>query len=81
MDAVEGRQGKPGPRTSPGRALVGVLERWQAAGAVWRVVDRREDQVSVVLLRCDAGEEVDRLTSGDPDWLAFLDGRTGSEDS
>jgi hypothetical protein len=80
MGAVEGRHGEPGQGASPGRALIEVLVRWQDAGAVWRVVDRHEDQVSVALLRCDGGEEVDRLTSGDAAWLAFLDGEKGSED-
>ena len=67
----------PGPR---GAELVAALERWQLSGGTWRVVARRSDRVTVALLRCDGGEEVDRLGSGDPEWLAHLDGRDGSED-
>jgi hypothetical protein len=36
--------------------------------------------VTVALLRCDAGEEVERLTSGDPAWLAYLAGRDGTDE-
>jgi hypothetical protein len=36
--------------------------------------------VTVALLRCDGGEEVDRLGSGEPEWLEHLAGRDGSED-
>jgi hypothetical protein len=31
--------------------------------------------VTVALLRCDGGEEVDRFTSDDPRLLAFVDAR------
>jgi hypothetical protein len=34
----------------------------------------------VALLRCDGGEEVERLASDDPEWMAYLDGREGSQD-
>lgn len=63
-----------------GAELVSTLNRWQDSGAVWRVVERRSSWVTVALLRCDAGEEVERLTSSEPLWLAFLDGRRSSED-
>jgi hypothetical protein len=43
-------------------------------------VDRSSTQVTVALCRCDGGEEVGRLVSGDPDLLALLSGRTSSED-
>jgi hypothetical protein len=36
--------------------------------------------VTVSLRRCDGGEEAERFTSGDPELLAFLDGRLSSED-
>lgn len=63
-----------------GAELVRALARWQDSGAVWRVLERRPSRVTVAFLRCDGGEEVERLTSGNPLWLAFLDGRDSSED-
>ena len=57
-----------------------VLQRWADAGAIWRVVGRRRDSVTVGLYQCDGGEEVDRITSADPALLRFLAGRTSSED-
>ncbi len=65
---------------STGAGLVRALVRWHAAGAVWRVVDRQSEEVTVALLRCDGGEEVERLSSADPVWLAYLTGGSGSED-
>ncbi len=75
-----------GPRTDRGAPggepddPVAVLRRWQDAGGVWRVVARTEKSAVVALLTCTGGEEVDRLTSGDPELLAFLTGRTSSEE-
>ena len=63
-----------------GEDLVAKLQRWYAAGAVWRVVARSADEVSVALLRCDGGEEVERITSGAPAWLDYLSARDVSED-
>ena len=54
---------------------VGTLVRWEDHGAVWRVVERTPSQVTVALYRCDGGEEVERMVSGDPELLAFVDGR------
>lgn len=67
-------------RTPGGAALVAGLRRWEQSGAVWRVVGRSPSSVTVALLRCDGGEELDRLSSGAPEWLDFLRGRTGSDD-
>ena len=61
------------------RDLVAVLQRWQDSGASWQVVARSSSSVTVALLRCDGGEEVDRLTSGDPELRAFVAGRDTSE--
>jgi hypothetical protein len=63
-----------------GEDLVATLRRWYAAGAVWRVVAREADEVTVALLRCDGGEEVERITSGAPVWLDYLATRDASED-
>lgn len=59
---------------------VDVLTRWEAAGAVWRVVARRGDAVTVALCQCDGGEEVSRLTSSEPGLIAYLAGRSTSEE-
>ena len=56
------------------------LQRWQDAGGVWRVVARSPSRVTVALCRCDAGEEVERLTSSHPGTVALLAGRDSSED-
>ena len=63
-----------------GAGPVAVLRRWEDLGAVWRVVGRGREGVTVALCRCDGGEEVERLTSDDADLLAHLAGRTSSED-
>lgn len=65
---------------SAGDDLVASLRRWQDSGALWRVVARGEGRVTVGLFTCDGGEEVQRLTTVDPEVLAFLCGRDSSED-
>ncbi len=59
---------------------VSVLQRWEDSGAIWRVVGRRADRVTVGLYQCTGDEEVDRFTSGDPELLRFLGDRRSSED-
>jgi hypothetical protein len=54
------------------RDYVAELIRWQDAGATWQVVARTSRGVTVALLRCDGGEEVDRFTSDDLRLLAFV---------
>ena len=65
------------PRT--GKVLIRTLIRWQVSGGVWRVRDRHSSMITVALLRCDAGEEVDRITSGHPEWLMYLQDRDSSD--
>lgn len=65
--------------TRTGKELVDALIRWEASGGVWRVLARGPSGVSVALLRCDAGEEVDRIASDRTDWLAYLTDREGSD--
>jgi hypothetical protein len=65
---------------SGGADLVAVLRRWEESGATWRVLLRRRGEVTVALCRCDDGEEVDRLTSADPELTAYLAGRSSSTD-
>ena len=57
----------------PGQDVVDQLRRWSEFGAVWEVVGRDESSATVSLRRCDAVEEVGRLTSSEPALLAFLD--------
>lgn len=56
------------------------LQRWQDSGAVWEVISGNGGGVTVALLRCDGGEEVDRFTSNDPRLLAFIGERQRSAD-
>ncbi len=58
---------------------VETLRRWELAGGHWRVVSRGPYGVAVALLRCDGGEEADRIRSEDPDLLAYLAGREASD--
>lgn len=60
------------------RDRVAELQRWEDSGAVWSVVSRTADRLTVALLRCDGGEEVDRFTSTDPAVLAFVGDRMDS---
>ena len=59
---------------------IAVLSRWEAAGALWRVVARDGDAVTIALCQCDGGEEVGRLSSTDPRLDGYLAGRTRSDD-
>ena len=59
---------------------VAELQRWEDAGAVWSVVSRRNGRVTVALLRCDGGEEVDRFTSGDGRLIDYIGERFNSTD-
>jgi hypothetical protein len=59
---------------------VAELQRWQDAGAVWEVISRSGGRVTVALLRCDGGEEVDRFTSDDPRLVSFIGDRSTSEE-
>ena len=56
-----------------------MLADWERAGAAWRVVSMTSSKATVALLRCDAGEEVDRVSSQDPAWLAYLSEHPSSE--
>ncbi len=61
-----------------GGEAVAALRRWEDLGGTWEVLTRTPTRVTVALCRCDGGEEVDRLTSGDPDLLRFLADRRRS---
>ncbi|WP_319457358.1 MULTISPECIES: hypothetical protein [unclassified Mycobacterium] len=55
------------------RDYVAELTRWEDSGATWQVVAQTQRGVTVALMRCDGGEEVDRFTSNDPQLLAFVE--------
>ena len=57
------------------RDRVAELLRWEDAGAHWQVLSETATDVTIALLRCDGGEEVDRFTSADPDVLRFVRSR------
>lgn len=57
-----------------------ILQRWQDAGAHWAVIARHAGSITVGLYRCDGGEEVERITSGDPRLGEFVAGRDSSLD-
>ena len=59
---------------------VAELQRWQDSGALWQVIDRKSDSVTIALLRCDGGEEMERFTSDDPSVLEFIGERHSSEE-
>lgn len=64
---------------APGSALEQLL-RWEASGAHWRVLHRPAaagGELELALLSCDAGEEMARLRSADPQ----LAGHVGDRDS
>ena len=62
------------------RDYVAELQRWQDSGAVWRVISTTRPGVTIALLRCDGGEEVDRFTSDDPNLLEFIGDRLSSDE-
>ncbi len=59
---------------------VAELQRWQDSGAVWQVISRKADAVTVALMRCDGGEEMERFTSADPLLMEFIGDRRSSEE-
>jgi hypothetical protein len=59
--------------------LVDRLQRWQDSGALWRVLHRDGDRVTIGFFTCDGGEEMDRATSDRPAVLAFLGDREASD--
>jgi hypothetical protein len=59
---------------------VAELKRWQDSGAVWEVISRRVDTLTVALMRCDGGEEMDRFTSDDVRLRDFIGDRRSSQE-
>jgi hypothetical protein len=63
------------------RDRVAELRRWEDSGALWSVVSRGPGRLTVALMTCDGGEEVDRFESTDPAVLAFVGDRSSSMDA
>lgn len=57
---------------------VAVLERWEAAGGIWRTRSLSEDAAEVDLCTCH-GEPVERIESADRELLAYLARRPRSD--
>ena len=49
-----------------------TLQRWEDFGGVWRVLATDGHAATVSLCRCDGGEEVQRLTTQEPELVAWL---------
>lgn len=60
---------------APASGAVETLRRWEEFGGVWRVAFRSGTHVTLSLCRCDAGEEVERLTFDDAALAEWLDAR------
>ena len=63
-----------------GQDVVALLQRWEDAGGIWRVIGQEDATVTVGLYRCDGGEEADRFASSDPRLVQLLAGRTSSHE-
>ncbi len=55
------------------------LTRWQGAGGGWRVIAHTPAGLTVALLTCDGGEEMERIVSSDPSFVAYVDAWSGNE--
>ena len=64
---------------APGDDPVEVLRRWEASGAVWRVVGRGNGTVAVALLTCDGGEQVGEVRCAETAVSGFLAGRRSND--
>lgn len=76
LSRVEGRTGiQPNPtRQAYDRRVTPLeqLQRWEDSGGTWEVLRHSPTGALIALMRCDAGEIVDRLESDDPALLAYI---------
>jgi hypothetical protein len=63
--------------TGEGEWPLAALERWEAAGATWRILTLTERLAVVELCTCH-GTPVEELRSSDPELIRFLRARDGS---
>jgi hypothetical protein len=57
---------------------IAILERWEAAGGIWRIRSLGDDAAEVELCTCH-GEPVDELQSADRALLRYLARRPRSD--
>ena len=60
--------------------VLAQLRRWEDAGGQWHATLRADGSAVVALERCDLGETVETITSGDPEVVAALKLRGSSTD-
>ena len=48
------------------------LLRWETAGATWELLSTYDGVATVSMRRCDGGEEMEQLRSGEADLLAYV---------
>lgn len=53
-------------------ADLAALLRWEATGGTWEVSRLRAGWAEVVLLSCDAGQEMGRIPSSAADLVAYV---------
>lgn len=51
----------------------------EGRGGGWRVVARTPTTLTVALLTCDGGEEMDRIVSSDSTFVAHVGASSGNE--
>ena len=59
---------------------VEIVQRWESAGGLWRVISRGGGHLTVGLFRCDGGEQVDHVRSADVALFEFVGDRESSLD-
>jgi MFS family permease len=83
-----GAQPDPGPRADAEDErqeddvtdVLAQLRRWEALGGQWHATVRPDGSALVALERCDLGETVETIESGDPEVVAVLRERRSSAD-
>ena len=80
-DALQGDLAAPGEDASGMGTDVERLSRWLAAGGGWRVIVRTPSSLTVALLTCDGGEEMDRIVSSDSSFVDCVSSLEASKDN
>lgn len=60
--------------------IVSTLVRWSDSGAVWRVVARGPRTLTVSMCSCDGLEEMQRVSTDDPEVIAWIGAHESSGD-